>query len=67
MLPGTTNVRGWPDELLLDQDLLPETTVFCCREITPLPKDQLSTRIGSVTGEWLESACGVLSSVLGCG
>jgi mRNA-degrading endonuclease toxin of MazEF toxin-antitoxin module len=66
VIPGTTNLRGWPDELIVTKGLLPDDTAFCCREVTPVSKDQLAERVGRVTEEWLVAACGVLSSVLGC-
>ena len=36
VVPGTTNLRGWPDEVLLPPGPLNEPTAFCCREVTPL-------------------------------
>jgi mRNA-degrading endonuclease toxin of MazEF toxin-antitoxin module len=66
VIPGTTNLRGWPDELLLHSGELPDDTAFCCREITTLSASFLVDRVGRVPDEWLTGACDVLSSVLGC-
>ena len=66
VIPGTTNLRGWPDELRLAKGFLPEDTAFCCRELTPLPTELLLDRLGTVGDDWLAAACNVLSSVLGC-
>ena len=66
VIPGTTNLRGWPDELLLATGLLPHDTAFCCREITPLSADLLVDRAGRVSDDWLAKACQLIGSVLGC-
>ena len=67
VLPGTTNLRGWPDELLLPSGVLPSDTAFCCREITTIRAADLVDRAGLVSAPWLDHACDVLASVLGGG
>lgn len=66
VIPGTTILRSWPDELFLAKGILPHDTAFCCREIAPVATELLIDRVGRVSDEWLEAACAVLSSVLGC-
>lgn len=66
VIPGTTNVRGWPDEVLLDPGTLHEPTAFCCREVTPLAITDLVSRAGSVSNPWLASLCRTLARVFDC-
>jgi mRNA-degrading endonuclease toxin of MazEF toxin-antitoxin module len=65
-IPGTSNVRGWPDELVLDHAALPDRTAFCCREIGPISIADFVNRAGRVTDDWLKTACSVIASVLDC-
>jgi mRNA-degrading endonuclease toxin of MazEF toxin-antitoxin module len=66
VIPGTSNLRGWPDELRLAKNPLPSETAFCCREITTMFASDLVDRAGQVPEAWLDEACNVLASVLGC-
>jgi mRNA-degrading endonuclease toxin of MazEF toxin-antitoxin module len=66
VVPGTTNLRGWPDEVLLQPGTLKEVTAFCCREITPLAITDLMNRAGSVPDSWLAHLCQTLARVFDC-
>jgi mRNA-degrading endonuclease toxin of MazEF toxin-antitoxin module len=66
VLPGTTNLRGWPDEVLLQPDALNEPTAFCCREVTPVQIADLVNRAGSVPDRWLADVCTTLARVFDC-
>lgn len=66
VVPGTTNLRGWPDEVLLQPGTLHEPTAFCCREVTPLAITDLVNRAGSVPDSWLASLCRRLARVFDC-
>ena len=66
VVPGTTNLRGWPDEVLLQTGTLREPTAFCCREVTPLAITDLVNRAGSVTEPWLSGLCRTLARVFDC-
>ena len=66
VVPGTTNLRNWPDEILLLPGMLKTATAFCCREVTPIAIDELTTRAGVVSADWLQSICQVLSQVFDC-
>jgi mRNA-degrading endonuclease toxin of MazEF toxin-antitoxin module len=66
VVPGTTNLRGWPDEVLLQPGTLLEPTAFCCREVTPLASIDLVNRAGSVPDAWLASLCRTLARVFDC-
>jgi mRNA-degrading endonuclease toxin of MazEF toxin-antitoxin module len=66
VVPGTTNVRGWPDEVLLQAGTLNEPTAFCCREVTPVAITDLVNRAGSVPGRWLLDVCQTLARVFDC-
>jgi mRNA-degrading endonuclease toxin of MazEF toxin-antitoxin module len=66
VLPGTTNVRAWPDEVILEAGVLKETTAFCCREVTPVVITDLTKRAGVVTEAWLDLACETLATVFDC-
>lgn len=66
VVPGTTNVRGWPDEVLLPPGALNERTAFCCREVTPIPIADLVSRAGAVSDEWLSNVCATLRRVFDC-
>jgi mRNA-degrading endonuclease toxin of MazEF toxin-antitoxin module len=65
VIPGTTKLRGWPDEIVLEHGL-PDETAFCCREVGPIPIVDLISKAGRVPDEFLELACSRLASVLGC-
>ena len=66
VLPGTTNLRGWPDEVVLERGVLKEATAFCCREVTPIAIADLTKRAGVVSNSWLELACETLATVFDC-
>lgn len=66
VLPGTTNLRGWPDEVLLQPGVLSEPTAFCCREVTPVPIADLVNRAGSVPDRWVSDVCTTLARVFDC-
>lgn len=66
VVPGTTNLRGWPDEVLLHPGVLNETTAFCCREVTPLAINGLLNRAGAVPDSWLANLCLTLARVFDC-
>lgn len=66
VVPGTTNVRSWPDEVLLQPGTLKEPTAFCCREVTPIAITDLVNRAGSVTEPWLAGLCRILARVFDC-
>jgi mRNA-degrading endonuclease toxin of MazEF toxin-antitoxin module len=66
VIPGTTNLRGWPDEVLLLPGLLKAETAFCCRELTPIAITELTGCAGSVSDEWLLQCCSVLAQVFDC-
>lgn len=66
VVPGTTNLRGWPDEVLLPAGPLNERTAFCCREVTPLAIAELVNRAGSVPDGWLTDLCRTLARVFDC-
>ncbi len=66
VVPGTTNLRGWPDEVLLQPGTLNEPTAFCCREVTPLAITDLVNRAGSVPDSWLSNVCQRLARVFDC-
>jgi mRNA-degrading endonuclease toxin of MazEF toxin-antitoxin module len=48
VIPGTTNLRGWPDEVSLEPGILKETTAFCCQKVTPIAIADLGKRAGVV-------------------
>lgn len=66
VVPGTTNLRGWPDEVVLQPGILDEPTAFCCREVTPLPITELVERAGVVADGWLTNICLTLARVFDC-
>jgi mRNA-degrading endonuclease toxin of MazEF toxin-antitoxin module len=66
VVPGTTNMRGWPDEVLLQAGTLSEPMAFCCREVTPLAITDLVNRAGSVPERWLADVCTTLARVFDC-
>lgn len=66
VVPGTTNLRGWPDEVLLQPGTLNEPTAFCCREVSPIPIADLVSRAGAVSDAWLSNVCSTLASVFDC-
>lgn len=66
VLPGTTNLRGWPDEVVLEPGILKEATAFCCREVTPVAIAELTKRAGVVSDAWLITTCEVLATVFDC-
>ena len=66
VLPATTNLRGWPDEVVLEPGVLKQATAFCCREVTPVAIADLSKRAGVVSDSWLELACETLATVFDC-
>jgi mRNA-degrading endonuclease toxin of MazEF toxin-antitoxin module len=66
VLPGTTNLRGWPDEVELEPGVLKELTAFCCREVTPIAIADLTKRAGVVSEAWLRLACETLATVFDC-
>jgi mRNA-degrading endonuclease toxin of MazEF toxin-antitoxin module len=66
VIPGTTNLRGWPDEVTLEPGILNQTTAFCCREVTPIAIADLGKRAGAVPDSWLNLACQTLATVFDC-
>ena len=66
VVPGTANVRGWPDEVLLAPGVLPEATAFCCREVAPVLTADLRDRAGEVAEQVLNQVCETLARVFAC-
>ena len=66
VVPGTTNVRGWPDEVLLPSGFLRDATAFCCREVAPLQVADLRDRVGGVPESLLSEVCDTLAKVFAC-
>ncbi len=66
VIPGTTIVRGWPDEVLLEASILKQPTVLCCREVAPISIVDLETRAGMVSNMWLAAVCETLAAVFDC-
>ena len=66
VVPGTTNLRGWPDEVLLAPGVLPEATAFCCREVAPVLTADLRDRAGEVAEQVLNQVCETLARVFAC-
>lgn len=66
VVPGTTNLRGWPDEVLLAPGVLPEATAFCCREVAPIHVADLRNRAGEVPEHVLNHICETLARVFAC-
>jgi mRNA-degrading endonuclease toxin of MazEF toxin-antitoxin module len=66
VIPGTTHLQGWPDEVELEPGVLKEATAFCCREVTPVAIADLTKRAGVVPDSWLALACETLATVFDC-
>ena len=67
VLPGTTNIRGWPDEVTVDgAEFLPQRTAFCAREVGPINTAALQSLAGRLPDVLLDQVCATLCRVLDC-
>lgn len=67
VVPATTNRRGIPSELDLDEDDgMPRECVLAFDNITHMSKSRLLKRICTIHGERLDEACRTLAITTGC-
>ena len=67
VVPGTSNIRSWPDEVVVEGDgFLPQRTAFCAREVGPIRTSALQTLAGRVPDSMLAQVCATLCNVFDC-